>query len=1333
MVTQSGQKSPSLGIVAALVLFASSGFAWAQVPGQAIEDFKASLDPQVFEAGGYGAWSTQLNPIFDNAAATYNVPRELLVALGYLGSGFENRGSQPTIEDGYGVMALRQNKWGGDSLTVAAGLINSTPEAVKSDPDQNIMGAAAVLNAWAQEAAIDRKGGLDAWLPVLLRYAGLADNDLDKMFAGEVYTKLKDGINVTNSYGETFGFEPQTIKLDPASLMSGNVMTTVDYGGAIWDPAASCNYSTAVNSKDTIIIHTIEGTAAGARSWFKNCNAQVSAHYVVSEGGGVWQCVLEQYSAWHVGCLNARSIGIEHEGYASSSSHPASLYNASALLCRNICDRRGIAKAHHTCPPGILGHGDANNCVCGGTHWDPGSGWDWNYFIGQINGTPPPPTWAATYTAHSYSSSMQAGSTAIVWAEFRNDGTGHWKHAETRLGTQDPQDRSSPFCTSGNWVSCNRPTDVDQSDVAQGQTGRFTFVMTAPSTPGTYTEKYRLVREGVTWFGPTITWTITVTASTGNLNGTVTNASSGAAIAGATVTLTGVGSKTTNSSGAYSWTGLTAGTYNISVSATGYSGQSSSVTINAGSTATKNFALTPSDTQAPTTPTLQTASATGPTSVQLSWSASTDNIGVTGYQISRNGSVVGTSTSISYTDTGLTGLTTYTYEVRAKDAVPNYSAWSNSLQVTTPEVPPTPQIVFSDGFNGSISTSKWTQGGSAFAYSTGQTHGTYTGAGAAFCAANEADQMWHQFSRPFAGGKVGAWFYDGKGGWKAGVCGWSYRQCLSLRDLDGAAKMYIDNYFYSALDNTKYFYRTIGSGGVSHTAYATRNANTSCDGAWIYFETTVNPGAPGALGTVQVKVTDGSGTFTASPAMTSDFYSWGIGRVNLGLGYSSTGECYWDDVAFQATAPGVPSMSAPTVLSATQIRWNFARADNNIFGFDVADEANAIVAPQYPNTGWLGRTSTSWTESGLSPNTQYTRQVRSWNGTLNSAAFSNAVSATTPAPAPTANSVTASSTTVCANDTVTWTAVGGFGPGKVQYYTYDWDQNASHTFDGSEAVWSAGTIDTQATAAGTWYLHVKAFNSENVASGTFDYALTAAPATQITTAPVNVAACLGGEATLSLGAVGGNLTYQWQKDGVDIPGATAAQLLLGSVSEADVAVYKCIVSGTCGTVTSREVDLSISDAPLTIDEQPVSSRVCQGAPASFSVSATNAVSYQWQKDGSDIAGATGAEFSIASASTAAAGTYQCIVTGQCESVTSDPATLIVNTPIALDFDGDCDVDSADVDHFVNCALGPGIPQTDPACANTLLDEDQDVDQSDFAKLQRCLSGEGSFADPSCLQ
>ncbi|WP_435190254.1 cellulase family glycosylhydrolase [Streptomyces sp. bgisy126] len=89
------------------------------------------------------------------------------------------------------------------------------------------------------------------------------------------------------------------------------------------------------------------------------------------------------------------------------------------------------------------------------------------------------------------------------------------------------------------------------------------------------------------------------------------------------------------------------------------------------------------DTQAPTVPTALTSLAKTSTSVSLSWTASTDNVGVTGYDVYRGGTRVGTSATTSYTDTGLTANTAHTYTVRARDAAGNTSAASAPLQVST--------------------------------------------------------------------------------------------------------------------------------------------------------------------------------------------------------------------------------------------------------------------------------------------------------------------------------------------------------------------------------------------------------------------------------------------------------------------------------------------------------------------------------------------------------------------------------------------------------------------------------------------------------------------------
>ena len=92
------------------------------------------------------------------------------------------------------------------------------------------------------------------------------------------------------------------------------------------------------------------------------------------------------------------------------------------------------------------------------------------------------------------------------------------------------------------------------------------------------------------------------------------------------------------------------------------------------------------DTSAPTAPGNLTAVAASPTRVNLGWTASTDNVGVTGYTITRNGATLTTTggTATSFTDATAAPHTSYTYSVRATDAAGNLSPASNSATVTTP-------------------------------------------------------------------------------------------------------------------------------------------------------------------------------------------------------------------------------------------------------------------------------------------------------------------------------------------------------------------------------------------------------------------------------------------------------------------------------------------------------------------------------------------------------------------------------------------------------------------------------------------------------------------------
>jgi MYXO-CTERM domain-containing protein len=124
----------------------------------------------------------------------------------------------------------------------------------------------------------------------------------------------------------------------------------------------------------------------------------------------------------------------------------------------------------------------------------------------------PNPTFEATFVASEDAPlEMTSGDEAVVFIEAMNDGNATWDIEQTRVGTQDPQDRESAFFKAENWIAANRPTGADHT-YAPGETGRFTWAMVAPEVDKstTFVETFQLVQEGVTWFGDPHTMTIRV-------------------------------------------------------------------------------------------------------------------------------------------------------------------------------------------------------------------------------------------------------------------------------------------------------------------------------------------------------------------------------------------------------------------------------------------------------------------------------------------------------------------------------------------------------------------------------------------------------------------------------------------------------------------------------------------------------------------------------------------------------------------------------------------------------------------------------------------------------
>ena len=211
--------------------------------------------------------------------------------------------------------------------------------------------------------------------------------------------------------------------------------------------------------------------------------------------------------------------------------------------------------------------------------------------------------------------------------------------------------------------------------------------VTAPSVPT------NLISSSITSTGFTLSWT----ASTDNVG-----------VTGYEVFRDGV-SCGTSASTSLGVTGLTAATaYSMTVKASDAKGN-----VSAASTALSVTTLAATDVTAPTAPTALVSSAIAQTSFTLSWTASTDNVGVVSYEVFRGTTSCGTSASTSLNVTGLTAATAYSMTVKAKDAAGNVSAASTALSVTTltatdTQAPTAPTALISSGISQTGFTLSWT-------------------------------------------------------------------------------------------------------------------------------------------------------------------------------------------------------------------------------------------------------------------------------------------------------------------------------------------------------------------------------------------------------------------------------------------------------------------------------------------------------------------------------------------------------------------------------------------------------------------------------------------------
>lgn len=327
-----------------------------------------------------GAERLDTTGAFEAAAQEFDVPRDLVVAVGHAESRLDMHAGKPSQDNGYGLMHLVSNPTR-HTLEKAAAATGASTTALKTQVTANIRGGAAVLRAIADARGMDAtdRDRLGAWYPVVAEYGGATVPLTRKLYADAVYDLLGTGLSAVAPTGERITVAARSVSPERGDLASAGTAMAPDYPGAIWNPASTANYASGRTATiTTVVIHVTQGSYAGTISWFQNPESQVSAHYVVrSSDGEVTQMVADADTAWHARSANASALGIEHEGFVDDPAwFTDAMYRSSAALTKWLCDAHGLAKTRDV----IVGHSE----VPGNDHTDPGPNWDWNYYMSLV-------------------------------------------------------------------------------------------------------------------------------------------------------------------------------------------------------------------------------------------------------------------------------------------------------------------------------------------------------------------------------------------------------------------------------------------------------------------------------------------------------------------------------------------------------------------------------------------------------------------------------------------------------------------------------------------------------------------------------------------------------------------------------------------------------------------------------------------------------------------------------------------------------------------------------------------------------------------------------------
>ncbi|MFJ3234364.1 N-acetylmuramoyl-L-alanine amidase [Streptomyces sp. NPDC086787] len=360
---------------------------------------------------------------FEQAAAEYDVPLPVLLAVAYHESAWDAHAGERSSAGGYGPMHLTDVTPGmlagsdagaagrADLATMAANpslhtvqtaaaLTGLPAQRLRADETANIRAGAALLASYAKSTVGGTPKDPGQWYAAVARYSGSSEQRAAGSFADRVFTTIKSGARETTRDGQhvelaaTPSVAPATAQLSELGLKASATDSASDTEcpttvNCAFLPAATANGQVSNRPAngiriDSIVIHDTEGSYDATLKSFQKAGGG-SAHYVIrSSDGAVTQMVPTKDISFQAGnySSNLHSIGIEHEGYAAAGGtwYTQNEYETSAELVRYLARRFDIPLDRQH----ILGHDNVpgpNSGLVSGMHWDPGPSWDWERFM----------------------------------------------------------------------------------------------------------------------------------------------------------------------------------------------------------------------------------------------------------------------------------------------------------------------------------------------------------------------------------------------------------------------------------------------------------------------------------------------------------------------------------------------------------------------------------------------------------------------------------------------------------------------------------------------------------------------------------------------------------------------------------------------------------------------------------------------------------------------------------------------------------------------------------------------------------------------------------------